>query len=142
MDAQSNTPKQLTALSAGLLIRELLTGDPEVMKKAKKVFPVVTDEAATLPYLAYRQVDNEEARVKGHLGSELTTVEIVCYAEHYGEAVAMSEAVRNALDNKSAHYEDEEGNYLDAKAIHFAGAEDTWADDAFSKDMLFTIKIG
>ena len=43
-----------TSLSAGVIIRDILTKDAEVSRIAKKVFPVVVD-SAQLPYVAYRR---------------------------------------------------------------------------------------
>ena len=40
-----------TSLSAGIIIRDILTRDADVNSIATKVFPVVT-EKATLPYFA------------------------------------------------------------------------------------------
>ena len=49
-----------SSLSAGLIVRHLLTNDEDVQAITRQIFPVIVDEA-TLPYVVYRRADLEAA---------------------------------------------------------------------------------
>ena len=62
-----------TSLSAGIIIRDILTRDADVNSIATKVFPVVT-EKATLPYVAYRRARLDHKPVKDSQGSDTAII--------------------------------------------------------------------
>ena len=84
-----------SSLSAGEIIRAVLTSDPEVTARAKKVYPVVED-TAELPYVVYRRTQLEQGQVKGRRGNDNVTIEVLCYTKGYTEGVELAEAVRDA----------------------------------------------
>lgn len=133
---------RLTVLSAGLLIYDILSED-EGLKAAgcRKVFPVVSEEGAQLPYVCYRRAAVTNAAVKGSRGPDTATVEVACYASSYAEGVGLAEAVLAALDGLQAVYEDDEGNTLTARSVGLTDAEETWADGAYIQTLTFTAGI-
>lgn len=87
-----------TSLSAGAVIRGILIADTDVMRIAKKVFPVVTDKAE-LPYVAYRRSRLEHNPTKAkNPGADTVQIDINCYAATYEKSIELAEAVRAALD--------------------------------------------
>ena len=84
-----------TSLSVGEIIYDVLTNDAEVMARANKVFPVVTDKA-TLPYVAYRRSRLEHNPAKGTQGADTVQIDVLCFAAKYGDGVQLAEAVRQA----------------------------------------------
>lgn len=139
MDARSH---RLTVLSAGLLMYDILSDD-EGLKAAgcSKVFPVVSEEGAQLPYVCYRRAAVQATAVKGCRGSDTATMEVACYASSYAGSVALAEAVLAALDGFQAVYGDGEGNTLTARYIQLSDAEESWADEAYIQTLTFTIGI-
>ena len=132
----------LTVLSAGLLIYDVLSTDAGLLAAGcRKVFPVVSEEGAQLPYVCYRRASVQNTPVKGARGSDTATVEIACYAASYAEGVGLAEAVLAALDGLQAVYEDDGGNALTARFIQLSDAEETWADGAYIQTLTFTIGI-
>lgn len=123
-----------TSLSAGSIIYHLLTTDREVMERARKVFPVVVDEAR-LPYVAYRRAALEANPAKGQ-GADTVTIEVRCYAAAYAESVELAEAVRRALDYRQA---DKDG--LRMRSCLLVGASEGWEDDAYIQQLTFNIKM-
>lgn len=123
-----------TSISAGEIIRSVLTSDEEVMAIATKVFPVVTDEAK-LPYVMYRRAHMEQLPTKG-IGADTVGIEVTCYAEQYTQSVELAEAVRAALDGKQASIDG-----LSMRSCHLADSEEAWEDDAYVQQLIFTIKI-
>lgn len=127
-----------TSLSAGLLIREILTEAPGVAAITRNIFPVVADKA-TLPYVAYRRTAFEQRPQKSsRFGAETIRLEVQCFAADYAGAVELAEAVRLALDGMGAVSAD---GSLVMRSCTLTGSAETWADDAFIQVLIFNISI-
>ena len=124
-----------SSLSAGEIIRAVLTSDPEVTARAKKVYPVVED-TAELPYVVYRRTQLEQGQVKGRRGNDNVTIEVLCYTKGYTEGVELAEAVRDALDNKTA-----ESDGLVMRSCYLTDSEEAWQDDAYLQVLVFNVKM-
>lgn len=125
-----------TSLSAGSIIRAVLLADAEVKSRINKIFPVIADKAE-LPYIVYRRSEMEVAPVKvGQKGADTLQMEVLCYAASYGDGVELAEAVRGALDLKSAGYEG-----LQMRGCYLCGGEEGFENDAFFQQLIFNIKI-
>ena len=124
-----------SSLSAGEIIRAVLTSDPEVTARAKKVYPVVED-TAELPYVVYRRTQLEQGQVKGRRGNDNVTIEVLCYTKGYTEGVELAEAVRDALDNKTA-----ESDGLVMRSCYQTDSEEAWQDDAYLQVLVFNVKM-
>lgn len=133
---------ELSSLSAGLLIYEWLTKDEAVMAIANKVFPVISEEGAQLPYVCYRRASREAVSTKQQAGPSTIGMEINCYAATYPQSVALAEAVRKAMDGYQYEYCDQEGDsLLVCKSCILSDTEESWADDAYIQNLLFTMKF-
>lgn len=124
-----------TSLSAGEIIRAILTEDAEVAARANKVFPVVAD-VAELPYILYRRTQLEQEPAKGKRGADTVSIEVLCYTKEYTEGVELAEAVRGALDNAQG-----ESDGLVMRSCYLADSEEGWQDDAFVQQLVFNVKI-
>lgn len=124
-----------SSLSAGEIIRAVLTSDPEVTARAKKVYPVVED-TAELPYVVYRRTQLEQGQVKGRRGNDNVTIEVLCYTKGYTEGVELAEAVRDALDNKTAEIDG-----LVMRSCYLTDSEEAWQDDAYLQVLVFNVKM-
>ena len=124
-----------SSLSAGEIIRAVLTSDPEVTARAKKVYPVV-EGTAELPYVVYRRTQLEQGQVKGRRGNDNVTIEVLCYTKGYTEGVELAEAVRDALDNKTA-----ESDGLVMRSCYLTDSEEAWQDDAYLQVLVFNVKM-
>lgn len=128
-----------TSLSAGKIIRKILTEDVAVKAaKVTKVFPVVTDNAI-LPYIAYRRksVDANSVKSQSVIGNaDTTAIEILCFTQDYESGIALAEAVRDALDGRQA-----EADGLRMRSCVMTDSEEAWQDDAYVQRLVFTIKV-
>lgn len=125
-----------TSLSAGAIIRAVLLADEEVASRVNKIFPVATD-SAELPYILYRRVSILTVPQKsGQPGADETQVEILCFTERYGEGVELAEAVRAALDMRSAEY-----GGMRMRSCYLADSEEAYQDDAYVQQLVFSVKI-
>lgn len=130
----------LTSLSAGLLVNDILSNDEGVSAVSNDVFPVVSEPDAVLPYICYRTSAMQNDAVKGRPGADAVTVEVLCYAGTYARTVAMAEAVRTALDGVQATYTNTIGTLV-ARSIQLIDSEEGWSDDAYVKSLIFLIRI-
>lgn len=132
---------KLTSLSVGLIIHDLLAEDEAVQELTRKVFPVVSEEGATLPYICYRRGSFEDVSVKNLAGADTVHVEVMCYSADYAGGVRMAEAVRGALDGVQATYQSEDGDKLIARSIKLVDSEEGWQDDAYVQALTFSMKV-
>jgi len=134
--------KPVTSLSVGLLVRDLLISDERVAALATKVYPVVAEENAQLPYVCYRRANYDRQPAKGPgQGADTVALEMLCYGRTYAESIDLAEAVRACLDHQSAAYEDEDGHRLVARSIDLEGSEEGWSDDAYAQSLVFTVRV-
>ena len=125
-----------TSLSAGIIIRDILSRDADVNQIATKVFPVVTDKAL-LPYVAYRRARLDHKPVKtGMPGADTAIIEINCYGKTYEESITLAEAVRAALDNVQA-----EKSGLKMRSCYLSDGEEFYEDDAYVQGLTFSVQI-
>lgn len=124
-----------SSLSAGEIIRAVLTQDEAVSSLTTKVFPVVADEAR-LPYIVYRRSNLEQTPLKSTHSVDTVGIEVLCFTEQYTQGVELAEAVRAALDGKQA-----ESDGLVMRSCYLTDSEEAWQDDAFVQQLVFTIKI-
>lgn len=125
-----------TSLSAGMMIRALLTGNAGVMGIARKVFPVITD-SAELPYVVYRRQSLEHSSTKaGMPGADTVRMEVLCYAGSYQCSVELAEAVRAALDYKKGA-----AGGLQMRSCTLEGGSESFEGDAYLQELVFNIKI-
>lgn len=124
-----------TSLSAGEIIREILSTDPEVAARTNKIFPVAVDNA-DLPYVLYRRVQLEQVPVKDRRGADTVGIEIMCYTAQYTEGVELAEAVRAALDGRQVELDE-----LRMRSCFLSDSEEAWQDDAYVQQLIFTVKI-
>ncbi len=124
-----------SSLSAGIIVGKIL--DEKIVRAgmATKVFPVVIQQA-TLPYLCYLRTGFVPRSTKESTGSDTVVIGVECYTAGYAEGVRLAEAVREALDHKSARYDG-----LDMRSCTLTKSTESYADDAYVQTLIFNIKI-
>lgn len=125
-----------TSLSAGAIIRAVLLEDSDVAARTNKVFPVATD-SAELPYILYRRTSLSPTPQKsGPPGADEIQIEVLCFAERYGESVELAEAVRAALDHVDAEHDG-----LRMRSCYLLDSEEVYQDDAYVQQLVFSAKM-
>ena len=134
--------KPVTSISVGLLVRDLLVSDARVAGLATKIYPVVAEANAQLPYVCYRRANFDRQQAKGPgQGADTVAVEMLCYDKTYAGSIELAEAVRACLAHQSAVYDDGDGHRLVARSIDLEGSEEGWADDAYAQSLVFTVRV-
>lgn len=122
------------------MVYDLLSGDADVMAIANRVYPVVAETDAELPYVCYRRAGMDRGLNKSG-GADAVSVECICYAATYAESIALAEAVRACLDHQQAVYAEDGTALLNARSIDLIGAEEGWATDAFAQSLVFSVRV-
>lgn len=136
----------LSVLSAGAMVYDVLANDAELLTMCNKVFPLVSEVGATLPYIVYRRSNISGRGYKSVdrplLSANTAYFEVACYADSYRQSMAMAERVAHLLDNRSFTYTDDEtGDTLVARNIRLTDAEELWQYDAYSQILTFEFKV-
>lgn len=119
-------------------MRALLLDIPLVRERGVRVFPVFQpSEKAILPYIDYRRASLVATPAKG-VARTPDTIELVlnCYTARYAEGVELAEAVRAALDCRSAS-----ADGLTMRACHLSDSAEDYQADAYIQQLTFTIRI-
>ena len=91
-----------TALQIGKSIHSILTADETVAGYVgAKVFPIVSKEGTTYPFIVYRRGGIEPFYTKDGLSGERVAVDIVIAATSYSDSVDIAEAVRESLETSA-----------------------------------------
>jgi hypothetical protein len=134
----------ISVISAGALLYDVLSNDAELSTMCTKVFPVIAEDAAILPYIDFMRVGVEVSSVKSREpmeGARAATYEVTCYASSYAQSIKMAERVCHILDNLTYQFTDAEDNKLTARSITFTGSEERWSGDAYAQVLTFTIRV-
>lgn len=128
-----------TSLSAGEIVRQLLSRHPDI--KVRHIFPVHQAEAQ-LPYIVYYRTSMVQNPVKAPgPGADTVQMEVLCYAESYSGSVAIAEAVRRVLEDRSVAVEAMRETGLTMRSCRLTDGDETYADDAYIQRLVFTIRI-
>lgn len=128
-----------TSLSVGSLIRSVLLASEDVQAFApNKIYPIISKEGATLPYITYQRGGFDETPQKyGGDGNDVVTITINCYAESYDDAVNIAEAVRGALDM----VRDLSDDSLSIRRCNMTDSSETYEGGAFIQSLVFLIAV-
>ena len=124
-----------SSISAGYIIRKLLSDSEEVKNHTRKIYPVVVDDAR-LPYIVYRRSGMKQETVKTGRGADTILMQVICYTADYDSGVALAEAVRDAIDNQQGEF-----NGLVMRSCYLSDCTETWLNDAYAQNLIFTIKL-
>ena len=124
-----------SVLSAGKIIGNVLENNTEVRSRVTKIFPIMSNKAL-LPYVYYRRVGFSQIPQKVGRGADTVVIQVACCTADYESSVELAEAVRNALDYQQAELD---GQVM--RSCVLTDCDETWSDDAFVQNLIFTVKI-
>ena len=119
-------------LRVGKSINYLLTNSDVNTTIKGRIFPVVADQGTNYPFITYRRSGSADYDSKDKVFQDQTTVELVIASASYQESIEIAQKCREAL----------EGKRLDnIKDIKLVDASEDYVEEAFTQNLLFTIKI-
>lgn len=129
-----------TSLSAGLAVYSLLKealGD-----RVTKIYPVVSDENAEMPFVVYRRTGIRSENVKGSTAFDSSTLEVSVFSKDYGQGVELTERIRAALEHTTIRCTKERDGFdMTVGCTRMTDCEESWDADCFRQDLTVECKI-
>ena len=124
-----------TALSAGLIVKELLEV-PQITEKVTNIVSVFATSDMETPYIAYRRVSMPVEYTKQG-AKDVAQLEVAVYGGTYKESVDLAEAVRDALEGMTG----ESQCGLALSRCSLVDASEDWGEGAFIQILIFNVEI-
>lgn len=129
-----------TSLSAGLAVFALLKG--ELGNRVTKIYPVVSDENAEMPFVVYRRTGIRSENVKGSTAFDSSTIEVSVFTKEYGEGVELMERIRAALEHTTIRCTKERDGFdMMVGCTRMIDCEESWDADCYRQDLTIECKI-
>ena len=126
----------MTTLQIGKAVHAILSNDAGVSALVgNKIFPVVSKEGTTYPFVVYQRIGITPYYTKDGLTGEMCNVSVIIAAASYAESVNIAEAVRGALEGKTISFT----GGLSVTAIDLGTADEDFIDDVFVQNLNFNI---
>ena len=133
---------KITSLSIGLLLNDILSGDTALNKMGVRVFPPKVPEGERMPWIAYRRADLQQVAVKARNDVyDSVVIEIVVHVQKYAQCIAISEAVRNVMEDGPYRYNDVTGRSIEMGQTLFEGCDEDADLDAYIQTLRFSVKV-
>ena len=116
-----------TGLQIGRAVAALLTAHSGLRAAiGSKVFPIVSKEGTSYPFVVYRRNGIEVQYTKDGKAGETVNVDIVIAAGSYAESIAIADMVREAIDGKAFVL----GDTLKVYGSQLSGADEEFFEDS------------
>lgn len=129
-----------TSLSAGLAVYPVLKealGD-----SVTKIYPVMSDENAEMPFVVYRRTGIRSENVKGSTAFDSSTLEISVFSKDYGQGVELMERIRAALELRTIRCtKSAQGFDMVVGCTRMVDCEESWDADCYRQDLTIECKI-
>lgn len=115
-----------TGLQIGRAIAALLAAHQGLHAAVgSKVFPIVSKEGTSYPFVVYRRNGIEVQYTKDGRSGETVNVDIVIAAGSYAESIGLADMVREAIEGKA---------FIMSDTLKVRGSQLTAADEEFFED--------
>ena len=116
-----------TGLQIGRAVAALLTAHSGLRAAiGSKVFPIVSKEGTSYPFVVYRRNSIEVQYTKDGKAGETVNVDIVIAAGSYAESIAIADMVREAIEGKAFVL----GDTLKVYGSQLSGADEEFFEDS------------
>lgn len=117
----------MTGLQIGKAIAALLAAHEGLTAIiGSKVFPIVSKEGTTYPFVVYRRNGIEVSYTKDGKTGETVNIDIVIAAQSYADSISIADMVREAIEGKSFVF----GDSLKVYGSQLAGADEEFFEDS------------
>jgi len=129
-----------TSLSAGLAVYAVLK--ESLGKNVTKIYPVVSDENAEIPFVVYRRTGIRSENVKGSTAFDSSTIEVSVFTKDYGQGVELMERIRAALEYTTINCTKETNGFdMTVGCTRMTDCEESWDADCYRQDLTIECKI-
>lgn len=124
------------SLQIGKAIYDILHSNTDIVAKLQdKIFPLISEQGTTFPFIVYRRTGIIPAYTKDRYSvNDSVTVEIIVASEKYNESVEIADLVRLALEGKRGTYSN-----IWIEDIRIVSADEDFMEDTFIQTITFNI---
>ena len=120
----------MTGIQIGKAVKAMLAASSDIVSAVgTKIFPIVSKEGTTYPFIVYRRGAIDVEYTKDGKASETVSVDIVVAATSYATAADIADKVRTAIDNKGVEYTDNT-NTLKVRGTRMVTADEDFFEDS------------
>lgn len=117
----------MTGLQIGIAVKALLSASSELTQAVgSKVFPIVSKEGTSYPFVVYRRSQLDCDYTKDGRAGETVGVDIVVAATSYAQSIGIADMVREAIEGKAFVY----GEQLHVKGSRLVAADEEFFEDS------------
>lgn len=111
-------------------------------KNVTKIYPVVSDENAEMPFVVYRRTGIRSENVKGSTAFDSSTIEVSVFTKDYGQGVELMERIRAALEHTTINCTKETNGFdMMVGCTRMTDCEESWDADCYRQDLTVECKI-
>jgi hypothetical protein len=130
-------------MKVGMAIYQLIDNASATVKVSGRIYPEQAPDGAATPYIVYTVLSNQPYDDKGRTPIDEANVEIITVAATYGACMKNADAVRDAIDRKSATVTDNNLGTINVQSIRYTNETTEISDDRklYAAIQEYTIRI-
>lgn len=130
-------------MKVGMAIYQLIDNASATVKVSGRIYPEQAPDGAATPYIVYTVLSNQPYDDKGRTPIDEANVEIITVAATYGGCMKNADAVRDAIDRKSATVTDNNLGTINVQSIRYTNETTEISDDRklYAAIQEYTIRI-
>ena len=123
----------MTSIQIGKLIKAALaTNEGLTNLIGDKVFPIVSKEGTSYPFVVYRRAGITPSYTKDGRASELATVEILVADNNYTRSVEIADSIRDTIDGRGMTY-----SGMTVSQVQLVSADEEFVEDTYIQGLTF-----
>jgi hypothetical protein len=130
-------------MKVGMAIYQLIDNASATVKVSGRIYPEQAPDGAATPYIVYTVLSNQPYDDKGRTPIDEANVEIITVSSTYGACMKTADAVRDAIDRKSATVTDNNLGTINVQSIRYTNETTEISDDRklYAAIQEYTIRI-
>ena len=130
-------------MKVGMAIYQLINNASATVKVSGRIYPEQAPDGAATPYIVYTVLSNQPYDDKGRTPIDEANVEIITVSSKYGSCMKTADAVRDAIDRKSATVTDNNLGTINVQSVRYTNETTEISDDRklYAAIQEYTIRI-
>lgn len=127
----------MTSIQIGKAVKAVLSASSALVAKVgTKIFPIVSKEGTTYPFVVYRRNGIDTTYTKDGRAGEVVNMDIVVAASTYIDSVEVADLVRDAIDGKAFTY-----HSMTVKGVQMVAADEDFIEDVYTQTLNFNLYL-
>lgn len=124
------------SLQIGKAIYDILHTNADIVTRLQdKIFPLISEQNTTFPFIVYKRTGIISAYSKDrYTANESVTMDIIIASDKYNETIEIAELVRLSLEGKKGLY-----SGIQIEEIRLLSADEDFMEDTYIQTITFNI---